>query len=198
MEYLCNNMPNFVGGSADTGSTTKTLVSTLSDISSNNYNNSFSNRKTKNYFYPYDNNSYKSKRKNLSLKNNKPKKIKLKDNKFPYNLKNTYTKDELRVYYGTKKLTVDADYSLKYSANTKAGTASLTITGKGNYAGTLVKNFNIEPADIFENDAVLMLSADTFTANGKAQKPSVTVEYHGIKLDPKKDYTLTYGDTKST
>ena len=41
----------------------------------NRYNNSFSNRKTKNYFCPYDNNSYKNKKKNLSLKNNKPKKI---------------------------------------------------------------------------------------------------------------------------
>ena len=41
----------------------------------NKYNNSFSNRKTKNYFCVYDNNNYKNKnRKNLSFKNNKPKK----------------------------------------------------------------------------------------------------------------------------
>ena len=38
IEYLCNNIPNFIGGSADTGSTTKTLVSSLNDINSNNYN----------------------------------------------------------------------------------------------------------------------------------------------------------------
>lgn len=37
----------------------------------------------------------------------------------------------------------DTDYTLTYSNNTDAGTASLTVTGIGNYTGTLTRNFAI-------------------------------------------------------
>lgn len=39
----------------------------------------------------------------------------------------------------------DTDYTVKYSNNTKVGTAKVTITGKGKYKGTLTKTFKINP-----------------------------------------------------
>lgn len=43
-------------------------------------------------------------------------------------------------------LTEGTDYSISYSNNLYAGNASLTITGKGTYTGSVTKNFTIEKA----------------------------------------------------
>ena len=49
-------------------------------------------------------------------------------------------------YKGTK-LTKGTDYSLSYSNNTNAGTGTVTIKGKGNYAGSKKATFTIKPGD---------------------------------------------------
>ncbi len=36
------------------------------------------------------------------------------------------------------------DYTVKYENNVEKGTATVTVTGKGNYTGTIIKNFTIE------------------------------------------------------
>lgn len=50
----------------------------------------------------------------------------------------------VKVTYGSKTLVKNRDYTVKYGAN-KLGKASVTITGKGNYVGSVVKYFNIVP-----------------------------------------------------
>ena len=47
-----------------------------------------------------------------------------------------------------KALTKDTDYTVAYSNNVDAGTATITITGKGNYTGTRTVNFTINKAKI--------------------------------------------------
>ncbi|MBQ6636228.1 MAG: hypothetical protein IJH81_07670 [Lachnospiraceae bacterium] len=47
---------------------------------------------------------------------------------------------------GTVTLKKDTDYTLAYSNNTNAGTAKATVTGKGNYTGTVAKTFTIAKA----------------------------------------------------
>ena len=47
------------------------------------------------------------------------------------------------IKYGTRTLTSGTDYTLSYSNNTNAGTATVTITGKGNYSGTRTASFRI-------------------------------------------------------
>ena len=47
---------------------------------------------------------------------------------------------------GTTVLKKDKDYTVSYTNNTNAGTATLTINGTGNYKGTNSKNFTIDPA----------------------------------------------------
>jgi hypothetical protein len=48
-------------------------------------------------------------------------------------------------YGGDTKLTNGTDYTVKFSDNTKVGTATITITGKGHYTGTTTVTFKINP-----------------------------------------------------
>jgi hypothetical protein len=51
------------------------------------------------------------------------------------------------VTYGGKTLIKGTDYTVAYSKNTNAGTASVTITGKGKYTGSKSTSFTINKAD---------------------------------------------------
>ena len=67
-------------------------------------------------------------------------------------------------------LVKDTDYTLSYANNTLAGTATVTVTGKGNYTGSVTKNFTIARRDIA--DAVVTLG-DGLIYNGQEQAQSV-------------------------
>ena len=45
-------------------------------------------------------------------------------------------------------LVKDIDYTLSWGANTTAGSGSVAVTGKGNYTGTVVRNFTIAKAEV--------------------------------------------------
>lgn len=81
------------------------------------------------------------------------------------------------------------DYTLSYKNNINVGTATVIITGKGSYTGTISKTFKINAKSI--NPAV-NLSKTAFTYNGKVQTPAVTVKYGSKNLVNKTDYTVTY------
>ena len=53
--------------------------------------------------------------------------------------------------YGANDLTLGTDFTLSYSNNTNVGTdaAVMTITGKGNFKGTLTRNFSITKKNIY-------------------------------------------------
>ena len=87
--------------------------------------------------------------------------------------------------------------SISYSNNTKAGTATATIKGSGNYSGTVTKNFTIVVQNL---NATALTSSNTVisdiaavTYNGNQQKPGVTVKYNGVALSSGRDYVLSYG-----
>ena len=50
------------------------------------------------------------------------------------------------VRQGEKTLVAGTDYEVSYANNVDAGTATVTVTGKGNYQGTVEKTFTIEKA----------------------------------------------------
>lgn len=50
---------------------------------------------------------------------------------------------KLAVQAGGRTLIPGTDYTVAYKNNLNPGTAEITITGKGNYTGTVVKTFNI-------------------------------------------------------
>ena len=55
---------------------------------------------------------------------------------------------EVKVTYNGAELTEDKDYTVSYADNTNAGTATVTVDGKGNYEGTKTVNFNIGRATL--------------------------------------------------
>ena len=63
-----------------------------------------------------------------------------------YTYDGTAKEPTVTVKDGTKTLTAGTDYTVSYSNNINAGTATVTITLKGNYNGTIIKNFTIERA----------------------------------------------------
>jgi len=85
-------------------------------------------------------------------------------------------------------LTKGTDYTLSYSNNTNAGTASITINFKGNYAGTKTVDFTILPKAV-ENATVSNIDNCTYTGN--AIIPSVTVALNSVTLKAGTDYKLT-------
>lgn len=49
---------------------------------------------------------------------------------------------------GTKTLTNGTDYTISYSNNENIGTATVTVTGKGNYSNKATKNFTITAPEV--------------------------------------------------
>lgn len=109
--------------------------------------------------------------------------------------------EEMEVYHANQRLELNKDYTVKYTNNLKAGTVTITITGKGNYTGTIVETFKILPLDFTK--AIPADKVITLSYNGKMQKGTTTVSYQQgdkvIKLKAGTDFTFIYPgtDTKS-
>ncbi len=86
------------------------------------------------------------------------------------------------------ELTKDVDYTLTYTDNVKAGTATVTATLKGNFNGTLTKEFIIQ-ADLAT--AKVAKIADQFYT-GSAIYPAVTITCGGNTLVADEDYIVSY------
>ena len=91
-----------------------------------------------------------------------------------------------------KTLKKDTDYTVSYSNNTKVGTAKVTITGKGNYTGSVSKTYSIK--NNFKKATVSGISTKAFT--GKNITHSITVKYNGKTLKNGTDYTVSYSSNK--
>ena len=92
-----------------------------------------------------------------------------------------------------KTLKNGTDYTVSYSNNTKVGTATVKITGKGNYTGSVSKTFKIK--NNFKKATVSGISTKAFT--GKNITQSITVKYNGKTLKNGTDYTVSYSNNKS-
>lgn len=78
---------------------------------------------------------------------------------------------DLTVYCGKKKLKAETDYKVKYVGNKRVGTAKVTVTGKGNYKGTVKDTFKICPAFISNaaaEDIVVFYSGNVRKGTTKA------------------------------
>lgn len=107
-------------------------------------------------------------------------------------------KPVVRVYDYKTLLVEKKDYTISYKNNMNAADKNdplkpptITITGKGNYTGRLIRKFTITPKDIGDPDVSVEDITLTYDAKKpKAQKPSPTVMWNGRKLTNKKDYTF--------
>ncbi len=84
-------------------------------------------------------------------------------------------------------LTENVHYTKNYINNKNAGIASVIITGIGSYAGTITKNFTINPKALTEE--MVVLAENSFAFNSLQQKPTVTVSDGTIMTE--NDYTIT-------
>ncbi|MCC8120466.1 MAG: hypothetical protein LIO42_00385, partial [Oscillospiraceae bacterium] len=103
---------------------------------------------------------------------------------------------------GSTTLTTGTDYTLSCKNNTNVGTGTVTITGKGNYTGSVTKTFSIKAASntITCCDVSLEKSSSKQTGNLNASaKGGATLTYSSstskVTVDSKGKYTVTAGWT---
>ena len=77
-----------------------------------------------------------------------------------------------------KVLTEDTDYTVSYESNTNAGTATVTVTGKGNYKGTIPVEFTIAPKTLTLRDEDVIIDNNGFVCDGNVY------EYTGEEIKP--------------
>ena|GEM_PF-2103094 len=96
-------------------------------------------------------------------------------------------------------LVKDVDYTVKYSDNKNAGEAKVTVTGKGNYSGTLKTTFNILKLSIASasvnpaNDpgtGVVVRYQTEFAYTGNPIVPDVVIYNNGEKVFDSTDTKL--------
>lgn len=101
--------------------------------------------------------------------------------------------------YTTKVLTQSTttrtyDYKVDYSSNISAGTATITITGQGEYAGTVTKTFAIK---YNLSNATVTATPSTYLYDGKEKKPLVSVKV-GYMVVPASNYDVVYSNNTNT
>ena len=99
---------------------------------------------------------------------------------------------------GETTLAPGGDFKFSYSDNTKAGTATVTITGIGNYTGIAEKKFTIEPKNI--GSAIIVLGGLSRPYTGEEQTVeivSVTLP-DGDSVDLERDVDYTVKDHSNT
>ncbi|MBD5522291.1 MAG: BspA family leucine-rich repeat surface protein [Lachnospiraceae bacterium] len=87
-------------------------------------------------------------------------------------------KPSVTVKVGKTKLKKNQDYTVSYTQNLHAGTATVNVTGKGNYVGTATQTFTINPQKISK-----------VSVKG-TWKGGLTLSYGSRKLIPNTDYTV--------
>ena len=83
------------------------------------------------------------------------------------------------------------DYSVSFTNNTAAGSASITVTFRGNFSGVITKSFTIRPVTIGADAVVNLVESIDFT--GASLEP-VALTVNGVSLIYGIDYTVVYTD----
>ena len=104
--------------------------------------------------------------------------------------------DAISVHDEGVLLEKDKDYTITYDDNKEVGQGSVTITGTGNYKGSVTKNFTISPVDASDLTASLNR---TFGYYGDSETNNATVTVmHGSHTVDSSEITLTVTRQDST
>lgn len=93
------------------------------------------------------------------------------------------------VKFKGQTLTAGTDFTVKYANNVNAGRATATISGTGDYQGSLGGTFTISQANI-STASVSAASAGAYT--GSAKTPAVSAQLGGRALRSGSDFTVAY------
>lgn len=85
-------------------------------------------------------------------------------------------------------LTRGKDYTVAYRNNVNVGTASVIVTGIGEYTGSVTRTFKIG----YPISKVSIAKVKPIVYQGKAVKPALKVKYAGKTLMSGTDYKVTY------
>lgn len=96
------------------------------------------------------------------------------------------------VKYGDKTLVKGTDYTVTYKNNVKVGTATVVVTGKGNYSGSVSKTFTITPLKFTIDNTQMNNLVVNKTYTTKAVKQNITFVCNGKTLKAGTDYVVTY------
>ena len=89
-------------------------------------------------------------------------------------------------------------YTVAYTKNIDVGTATITITGKDGYQGTVKKTFKITPLDITSDSVTKNVKQSGIYYDKGGATTTVEVIYNDEVLTENIDYTLTYANNKMT
>ena len=112
---------------------------------------------------------------------------------------------EIKVYDGSKLLEKGKDYTVSYKNNINANDLSedmltkapaVVIKGKGNYQGTITKNYEITRKSLQDQD-VIIDDITLICKNNKKQLPVPAVTWNGKKLVNNKDFKVTYANSEA-
>ena len=104
-------------------------------------------------------------------------------------------KPEITVTDGSKELIEGTDYTKPvYNNNKYVGTASVTITGIGNYSGSVTKNFEITRKPLTDS---MISNVSDYVYTSEEIKPEITVTDRGKDLIERTDYNLKYKNNKN-
>ena len=107
----------------------------------------------------------------------------------------------VNVTYNGKVLVQGTDYTLSYTDSTNAGTATVSITGTGNFSGSISENFTIAPAAAAGTVTITGTNYEvgtelTASVSGMTDKPSYQWFRNGTAIENAvgEKYTLTDAD----
>ncbi|MCD8019517.1 MAG: leucine-rich repeat protein [Clostridiales bacterium] len=104
-------------------------------------------------------------------------------------------KPTVSITNGSTVLIQETDYTVSYSDNTDAGTATVTLAGMGLYSGIITRKYTINARDF--STCTISLSSSTYTYNGSEKKPTVTVKNGSTKLTKGTHYTVSYSNNSN-
>ena len=101
-------------------------------------------------------------------------------------------KPRVTIKDGDKTLVSGTDYVIRYENNINVGTATIVISGKGTYCGTVKKTFEITESTTAISNCTITIPKSSYTYTGSAIKPKVTVKNGNITLTSGTDYVVRY------
>ncbi len=93
---------------------------------------------------------------------------------------------------GAVTLDGSTDYTVEYSNNTNVGTATVKVTGRGSYSGTVIKNFTIAAAEI--QSITITAPTETIRANNEKNTSIASLKSLVTLPDKTKVFLKSSGD----
>lgn len=117
-------------------------------------------------------------------------KLKITDKKITKIANQTYTGKEIKPQVKISGLKEGRDFTVTYKNNKNVGTATVTVTGKGNYTGKLTTTFKITAKNL-KGKKITKIADQIY----KGKKVEPTVKITGLKNGT--DYKVTYKNNKA-